>query len=274
MLKIKSRTRLNDYVDRVSYEIDLPMDVDTLKKDLYRGERTHEVLCPKCNGTGLKLHNDVFGISQDKNIKSNKPQPLFPYEKQNIVFCDECYFGVITVCNYCGKALGKFKSTCDCDYVKRLEAKRITELRNKTMNKALLVDDPDLLKDVVYFYSEDYFDNDGYFQEWEEFFNKWYEYEEETKHLQGIDRPMYVYLTKPLHFSLDAENIISDGICNEDYYEDAYSDISTEKTKELQELLDKWCKDCGVGITYVIDYSHKTPIPWSEYEKYIEKYCV
>lgn len=265
MLKIKSRTRVNDYIDRVEIEVDLPMNTNTLIKDLSKHDNYYEAPCYQCNGTGLKRYDEPFGMSEDK-------MHGFPYVKQGFAFCDKCYQGVIRICNYCGKELPRFRNICDCDYCQKLEANRIAELRNKTMNKASLVDNPELLKDVVYFYSEEHTDNDGYFQEWDEFFDKWYEHEEETKHRDGINRPMYVYLTKPLHFSIDADNVITDAIDNEDYYEDAYYSISNEKTKELQKLLDEWCKDCGVGITYIIDYSHKTSIPWDEYEKYIEKY--
>lgn len=62
---------------------------------------------------------------------------------------------------------------------------------------------------------------------------------------------------------IDADDIIANA--TENLYEDAMSDISEEKCKELQDLLDKWCDTCGVRETYVKSNKYKVKIPWENY---------
>ncbi len=59
---------------------------------------------------------------------------------------------------------------------------------------------------------------------------------------------------------IDADDIIANA--TENLYEDAMDDISEEKCKELQNMLDKWCDTCGVRETYVKSNKYKVKIPW------------
>lgn len=63
---------------------------------------------------------------------------------------------------------------------------------------------------------------------------------------------------------IDAYSIVESA--TDDLYEDAMDNISTGSIKELQDYLDKWCDNCGVGNIYYENHKYKVRIPWEEYD--------
>lgn len=91
----------------------------TLEKDLQDDEK----ICPVCYGLGVVVRNNIYSIKDDTSEASKKS--MFPYNKQSIIFCNNCYNGVVKVCKCCGKHIKKDCSSCDCeDSIKEQEEKR------------------------------------------------------------------------------------------------------------------------------------------------------
>lgn len=75
----------------------------TLKKDLCDDEE----ICPVCNGLGVVIDNNIYGIKGDTSKAANKS--MFPYNYQAIKFCPNCYNGVIRLYmldKWCKKQVG------------------------------------------------------------------------------------------------------------------------------------------------------------------------
>ena len=68
-----------------------------LVKNLTENER----ICPECNGLGLKVNDNLYGIKGDTSELGRKY--MFPYKHQSLSFCQSCYNGVQRLCPYCGK---------------------------------------------------------------------------------------------------------------------------------------------------------------------------
>lgn len=213
----------------------------TLHKNLNDGEE----LCPTCKGFGVIV----------KTYLNN----------QTLVFCDTCKgYGVVKRCHLCNKIIPKYISKCNCEQQREID--RIERKKRLAAELSLAPDaTPEILAKSDYFYSDDYGENEGYFNEWEDFFEYWY-----YLHFGNDDpkkRPMYVWTTEPVDLKLWAGDIVS--AATEDLYEDAYDDISDKKIDELQKYLDEWCVTSGCGTTYY-QGDHKVKIPWEEYDKHIE----
>lgn len=220
----------------------------TLRKDLHDNEE----ICPYCHGTGLVIRDNPYGLSDDPN----KQLGSFPYTHQSVTFCPHCYNGIIHRCDKCGDIIQKGFLKHDCKAQREEKEKEYIQKRKQALNNAPFAT-PEILENSLFFYSDNYGENDGYFEEWEEFFEYWYEY------YDGEERPEYVWATEPIEISLDASDIVSSA--TEDLYEDAYDDVSTQSIKELQDYLDNWCKTCGVRTTY-IESKYKVRIPWEKYD--------
>lgn len=107
------------------------------------------------------------------------------------------------------------------------------------------------------FFSDSFSLNEGYFFDWDEFFEDWFE-----NHEPDDVKPVYVWITEPVEMSVDVQNIIENA--TDDLYEDASEDITSEARKELQDFVDGWCKRCGVGTTYYESHKYKVRIPWED----------
>lgn len=98
-------------------------------------------------------------------------------------------------------------------------------------------------------YDEEYFDC------LEDFF-EWFEDTEEP----GSRPPKYLYVTKEMHLKLDAGDIVDNALS--DAYEDAYDNVGRQHLKELQDFLDKWCKEAG--IKWYEARNVVVEIPWEQ----------
>ena len=224
-----------------------------LRKDLH----DNEVICPHCHGTGLVIFDNRYGLTDDpdKSIKN-----MFPYKHQSITFCAYCYSGVAHRCNLCGKLIQKGRLKHDCEAQRLIdETERIKKWNEKVA--ALPEATEDMIQESFCLYSEEYSNNEGYFMDWDEFFEDWWY---SGKDLYEDGRPEFAFLTEEIKPQADAYDIVS--LIMEDMYENAMDDINDEKFSEFQNYLDNWLKTCGVGSTYVPVYKYKVRIPWELYD--------
>lgn len=220
----------------------------TLRKDLYGNED----ICPTCKGIGLVIANNSYGL----NNRDNNGLPIFPYQHQSLRICPTCYNGIIHRCEFCGNIIPNHRTKCDCEKQREIDYIESQKKETEKLAKAFEAP-PEVLEKSLMFFSEDYGENDGYFSDWEEFFEFWYD-----NHNADAPRPGFVWATEPYDMKIDAANIIESA--TEELYEDAYYDISDEKADELQNFLNKWCKTSGVRTTYY-QSKYKVKIPWEGY---------
>ena len=213
----------------------------TLEKDL----QDDEEICPVCHGLGVVIDNNIYGIKGDTSEAAKGS--MFPYNHQAIKFCPNCFNGVISLCQYCGKQIQKGSiESCDCEQykAKEEEVKRIKY--QEKISKAEEVDFKDIDSDMWFYdeYMDDFFsDVDSFVDAYKDFD----EYASDEEMMNNL--PEVLWLTDPVDISMDADDIIASAC--EDLHEDAYENISSEDTKELQNMLDEWCeKQTGTRTVY------------------------
>ena len=222
-----------------------------MRKDLHDNEE----ICPHCHGTGLEIIDNSYGLSDDPD----KTNGMFPYKHQTISSCPWCYTGVIHRCEHCGRVIPKGYLKCDCQKQREIDAAELKKKRKEQLDRAEFAPS-EVLDQSYFFYSDDYGNDDGYFSDWDEFFDYWYL----NGGSIGDERPEFVWATYPVEMHIDARDIVSNA--TEELYEDACDDVDSKHIKELQDFLDKWCKDCGVSTTYYKDSKYKVRIPWENYD--------
>ena len=228
-----------------------------------------EEICPRCGGLGVIVENHVFlqkmvknGNKKHCNLQGfdvNKTSILLPKSNEALTFCPDCYNGVVKRCKYCHKIIPKGRLKCDC-----AEQRQIDELEEKEREKETLgnaIEKP--ASEFEMYYSDCFSDNDGYFEDFDEFFDNW-KYQLEEGEVDDNKRPEFVYGTFAIDMKIDADDIVENAL--EDFYEDARWEIADKSMEELQNYLDKWCEECGVGQTFYYDKQYKVRIPWEEYE--------
>ena len=205
---------------------------DTLEKDL----QDNEEVCPVCHGLGVVIDNNIYGIKGDTSEVAKKS--MFPYNHQAIKFCPNCFNGVIRICRYCGKQIRKGSiDYCDCEQYKAKEEEEKRIKYQEQISKAEEVNIKDIDSDM-WFYDEqtdDYFSDIDYFVD---AYKDSDEYESDEEMMNNL--PDVLWLTDLLDISIDADSIIENAC--EELHEDASENISGEDRKELQNMLDEWCK--------------------------------
>lgn len=185
-----------------------------------------------CNGLGVVLDNNIYGIKGDKSEATKKS--MFPYNHQAIKFYPNCYNGVIRLCEYCGQPLSRCTSRCDCEQYK---AKEEQEKRIKYQEKISKAEEVDI-KDIdseMWFYDEQ---TDDYFSDIDSFvdaYKDFDEYESDEEMMNNL--PEVLWLTDSIDISMDADWIVENAC--EELHEDASENISGEDKKELQDILDE-----------------------------------
>lgn len=214
---------------------------ETLEKDL----RDHEEICSVCHGLGVVIDNNIYGIEDDTSEAAKRS--MFPYNHQAIKFCPNCFNGVISLCQYCGKQIPKGSiESCDCEQYKAKEEEEKRIKYQEKISKAEEVDIEDIDSDMWFYdeYMDDFFsDVDSFVDAYKDFD----EYASDEEMMNNL--PEVLWLTDPVDISMDADDIIASAC--EDLHEDAYENISSEDTKELQNMLDEWCeKQTGTRTVY------------------------
>lgn len=88
----------------------------------------------------------------------------------------------------------------------------------------------------MWFYDEQ---TDNYFSDIDSFIDSYFdEYESDEEMMNNLSEVLW--LTDPVDISMDADSIIENAC--EELHEDAYENISYKDIKELQNMLDEWCK--------------------------------
>lgn len=223
-----------------------------LIKDLHETDEYKEELCEHCKGTGLTLYDNPYGLSEEKRVGV-----LFPYKHQAIGFCPHCYNGVVRRCKRCGELIprGWLKHNCP-------EQRKVDEEKKEKEEKNFL----DSLREATageiagqrMLYSEYYPYNEGYFEDFDEFFDTW-----ESEHEDEDPKPEFCFGTDTAGFSIDAESIVENAC--EDLYEGAFEDCS--HIDELQSAIDDWAKKYGPGDSYCYHRRFKIRIPWENFKK-------
>lgn len=228
-----------EYVDLKSILQDkLP---SKLEKDLQENER----ICPVCNGLGVVLEDNVYGVVGDTSELGKKFR--FPYRRQAFTFCPNCYNGVQKLCPYCGKPYKDISHLhCDCEGQKKADEKARAEKWEKLLSKAKEVQENEI--DTMLYCVE----VAGYFDSISDFKDYWYDF---ISDIGG--RPQRLWVTKKEEISIDADSLIED-VCSE-LHEDAKDNCDIDG---LQKLLDSWCKEQTGATTYYPSYEKYVVIDW------------
>jgi len=201
---------------------------DTLEKDL----KENEEICSVCHGLGIVKRNYSYGIKEDE-----KPTKVNWYDNEYFVWCPNCYFGVIKKCEYCGKILSKGRLKCDCEKQRDIDEKEKRIKYQEMISRATEVDLKDVRSDT-WLYDEQ---TNDYFSDVDCFVDAYKDNEEFADYKEMIENlPEVLWLCDSVDISMDADSII-ESVC-EELHEDAEDNISGKDRKELQELLDNWCK--------------------------------
>ena len=220
-----------------------------LIKDLTEYER----ICPVCNGLGMRIADNVYGIKDDNSEAGRKY--LFPYKHQALSFCQSCFNGVQRLCPYCGQPYkNQAYLHCDCEGQKKADEEERIKKWNEKVANAVAVDEKDV--DTM-LYCEEF---DEYYDTVDDFFDDYACNHEEDG--DGDERPVRLWVTSVEKISVDAANVIEDA-CS-DLHEDAY-----ERCDEgsLQKLLDDWCQEQTGTTTYYPCYKQYVEIDWSKYSE-------
>ena len=112
-------------------------------KILIKDLTEHERICPVCNGLGMRIEDNIYGIKGDSSEAGRKYH--FPYKHQALSFCQSCYNGVQRLCPYCGHPYkNQAYLYCDCEGQKKAdEEERIKKWNDKVAN-AVAVDEKDV----------------------------------------------------------------------------------------------------------------------------------
>lgn len=234
------------------------VDVSTAWSDLIGRKLTkdlhdNEAICPVCRGTGLWITDNPYGLKGDPE----HPSVSFPYKHQSLTFCPNCYNGVVHICPYCGRQTQRGWLKCDCETAKRLEAEEQRRKEQEALDKAEK-HEPDSLGDQFpAACSEWYPYQDGYFEDWESFFEEWTE-----NHSGKDERPAYVWAAVEIEMAFDATSIIENA-CG-DLYDDAVHDVDDKAVAEMQTYLDEWKKKHGLSA-WIECRKHAIRNPWEKY---------
>ena len=218
-----------------------------LDKDLHETEFATEEVCENCHGTGIVLAQNPFGLSEEKS------SVRFPYRQQSFTFCPDCFNGIRKRCNLCGELIPRGQLIHNCEKRKEIERKKKLEEEKKRVD-ALPWSEVIETLDINY-YSESFPFNDGYFTDFDEFFDA----------IEGeviVEKPEYCFGVTEIPFRIDAESIVENAC--DDSYEDAIDHVGN--IRALQRLIDGWIEKNGPGSTYVFNKNVKVRIPWEQYK--------
>ena len=215
---------------------------NTLEKDL----QDNEAICPTCHGLGVIAVHNKYGIKGDTSEIAKREH--FPYDHQSVWLCPNCYNGVIKLCEYCGKPFRKGSLQCNCEQVKERRREAEAKKYNEIILKAKEI--PESSVETMLYCEE----NDEYYDSTDDFLEAYYEDEFGT-------RPEILWVCSESSISLDAYDIVSTAC--EELHEDAAENC---EIKELQGILDNWCKEQTGAITYYPNYHEYVRINWDDYK--------
>lgn len=213
---------------------------NTLEKDL----QDNEAICPVCHGLGIKVVNNSYGIKGDTSEVAKKSN--FPYNHQSITFCHNCFNGVIRLCEYCGKPIQKgYVNKCDCEQYQARQDEIEETKYQETINKAT---ETNIENVSTYLYDHG---SDRYFADVDDFVS-WYQNEYINDEEMFDHLPKVLWVCTETQISINAGCVVEDAC--EELHEDALDNISSDDIRELQSVIDKWCKKQTGTLTYYPEY--------------------
>lgn len=202
----------------------------TLKKDLQDNER----ICPSCHGLGVIAVHNVYGLKDDPN--PDVKGVMFPYDHESLIFCPDCYNGVQSLCEFCGKPIQKgYINSCTCEGHKKNKEEKAQLKWQETITKAKEVQPEDV---NTYLYCEE---NNEYYSDVDEFVNLF--------DFDGCDKPERLWVTTVAEIELDAMDIVENACY--DLHEDAFKNCDCDS---LQIALDEWCNNQSDTTTFYPHY--------------------
>ena len=112
-------------------------------KILIKDLTEHERICPVCNGLGMRIEDNIYGIEGDNSEVGRKYH--FPYKHQSLSFCQSCYNGVQRLCPYCGEPYkNQGYMHCDCEGQKKADEEERIKKWNEKVANAVAVDEKDV----------------------------------------------------------------------------------------------------------------------------------
>lgn len=220
-------------------------------KILIKDLTEHERICPICNGLGMRIENNIYGINGDDSEAGRRE--YFPYKHQALSFCRSCFNGVQRLCPYCGQPYKNQGYThCDCEGQKKADEEEKIKKWNEKVSKAVPVDEKDV--DTM-LYCEEF---DEYYDTVDDFFD---DYAANYSDQDEYEKPKVLWVCTVEKIYIDAANVI-ENVCS-DLHEDAYEQCDE---KSLQKLLDDWCKKQIGTTTYYPCYKQYVLINWDEFE--------
>jgi len=222
-------------------------------KILIKDLAEHERICPVCNGLGMRIEDNVYGIKGDDSEAGRKYH--FPYKHQALSFCRSCFNGVQRLCPYCGQPYkNQSYMHCDCEGQKKADEEEKIKKWNEKVSKAVPVEEKDV--DTM-LYCEEF---DEYYDTVDDFFDDYFgRYTDEKFNDDGRPEILWVCSVEKIH--IEADNVV-DNACQE-LHEDAYEQCDIGG---LQNLLDTWCKDQTGATTYYPCFKQYVLINWDEFE--------
>lgn len=118
--------------ERVVIEV-MPYIEGLLKNGIIKDLQEDERICPVCQGTGLAMSDQVYGLSNDPE----KTVGRFPYRKGYISNCQNCYGGVIKVCQHCGEPIGRKSYQCECDGAKAERLQKSVQTESEKFKESI-----------------------------------------------------------------------------------------------------------------------------------------
>ena len=217
-----------------------------ITKDLTEYER----ICPVCNGLGMRIEDNVYGIEGDTSEIGKKY--LFPYKHQALSFCQNCFNGVQRLCPYCGQPYkNQAYMHCDCEGQKKADEKERIKKWNEKIADAVAIEERDA---HTMLYCEEF---DEYYATVDDFFEDYAaNYMDEELYI----RPERLWVCSVEKIHIDADSVV-DNVCQE-LHEDAYEQCDIGS---LQDILDDWCKEQTGTTTYYPCYEQYVIIDWSKY---------
>lgn len=173
--------------------------------------------CPECGATytSLTFGGGEHGILAAKHMAS--------------VHC-HCYCA-------CGTSIGPSRTKCDVCWAKALEEKE-----SKVFEKAKKVTLEEYPADKHVYWDGGI--GDGYFLNIDEVLDRCEE--------EGLEVPKYVWACREVPFAMSADWLIERAL--EEHGEGARDEIASKDERELQALLDSWCRKQDVK-SWEVDYS-------------------
>ncbi len=222
----------------------VPIFPKKLQKDLQEGE----VICTTCKGLGVVVVDNQFGLREEGELIDYSN--LFPYKKQSISFCPDCYSGVRKLCKYCGQPGSRGyiypERSCQCEGAAQ---QRRDEQWKKGMEFYQKAEKLTLAQAIEQGIEMVYIDGGEKYVTINDLEEEIYEILSDD-----IENGVIVYATTAKVLTLDAAEIVSDECESQEMYEDFCSSIPDALISELQEHMDSFCEDLKNNKTYWADY--------------------